>query len=174
MEQYIAQLIEDLNLLAQQPIEPPNYALLNPDHPALEPQYGGMLDYIVSWECGTDEPMEKVFGIAAEAFPPYEQLTEAQATQLCEAILNLWAVNRLVADIPEGVPPLILYKVLRQSWEEDGIKLITDGSMHREFCNYFQEDCPWGIDYCRCKDFDFSDTSNEMDSTPIDPDALLF
>ncbi len=172
MEQYIFQLLEDLNLAARQPVEPPNYALLNPDHPALEPQYGGMLDYIVSWECAKNEPMEKIFGISPSAFPPPEMLTEAQASQLCQAILKLWEVNSLLADIPNEVPPLILYGVLRKSWAEDGIQLITGGNMHKEFCSYEPEHCPWGLDYCQCKNFEPFNMPDDMDSSPTNPDDL--
>ncbi len=76
MQTYINQLVEDLLQAAATKVPIPDYTLLHPNHHALEPQYGGMLDYIVAWETAPDEPMTKVFGIVAEAFPPPEQLSE--------------------------------------------------------------------------------------------------
>jgi len=176
MQTYITQLIEDLTYRTNNPVAPPDYKLLHPNHHALEPQYGGMLDYIVSWECAVDEPMAKVFGIAPEAFPPPEQLTEAQATQVNEAILALWAAHRIIADYPSEVPALVLYRVLRNSWAEDGVQLITGGSMHKEFCNYYPEECPWGTEFCACKNEDWynEDVEDMNNSVEKNPDDLPF
>ncbi len=126
--------------------------MLNPDHPAID--YG--LDYIVAWECAPDEQMPDVFGINAAAFPPPEKLTEEQALRINQAILKLWEVNHILADLPEKLPShLILYRELRKKWQEDTIRIMPGGNMHLEFCYYVPEECPWGMDFCTCKDADW-------------------
>lgn len=177
MEKYISQLLEDLNQAAKQPIEPPNYALLNPDHPALEPQYGGILDYIVAWETAPDEPMEKVFGIVAEAFPPPEQLNELQAQQVNEAILKVWEANSIFAVLPEILPSqLILYRELRKKWQTGTVRLLAKENTHINFCYYVHNECPWGMDFCTCKNEDWynEDVEDMNNSVERNPDDLPF
>lgn len=160
MQNYISQLCEDLELASQKPVEIPDYKLLNPNHPAVD--YG--LDYIVAWECAPDTPIHEAFGFPVEAFPPPEQLTEAQATQLNEAILKLWEANNVIADLPTRLPSqLVLYKELRLKWQDSTVRLLPDGEMHLDFCYYVEGECPWGMDFCTCKDQDWYKESGDMD-----------
>jgi hypothetical protein len=159
MQTYLSQLIEDLELASQNPVEVPDYKLLNPNHPAIE--YG--LDYIVAWECAPDVPMPEAFGFPLEAFPPHEQLTEEQAEQLNNAILKLWEANRIIADLPARLPSqLVLYKELRLKWQEQTVRFLPDGNMHLEFCYYVHGECPWGMDFCTCKDEEWYNDSLDM------------
>jgi hypothetical protein len=152
MQTYINQLVEDLNEKAQTKIEAPDYKLLNPDHPAID--YG--LDYMVAWECAPDLSYSEVFGIANEAFPPMEKLNEQQAEQVVEAITNLLKANNIYLSLPKRLPPqTILYRELRKEWQEGTIRILSndDGGMSGiEFCHYNGETCPWGMDFCTCKE----------------------
>jgi len=148
MQHYLDQLLADLAQAAEQPLPIPDYKLLNPDHPALEYK----LDYIVAWETAPDLPMPEAFGLAAEALPPPEMLTEAQADQLNAAVLKLWEVNSLFAVLPETrPPPLVVYRELRHKWLHDTIRLLPDGCSHLEFCAYNVSECPWGPEFCSCQ-----------------------
>jgi hypothetical protein len=160
MEQYISQLLEDIEQAAAHKLECPDYTLLYPDHPAIA--YG--LDYIVAWECAPDIPMAEAFGIPAEAFPPPEQLTEEQAGKLNEAILKLWTVNNMYANLPEKLPSqVILYRSLRKQWQEGTVRLLPEGNTGIGFCSYVVGECPWGIDFCTCKDEDWYNEDIDMD-----------
>lgn len=173
MQTYLSQLLEDLELASQKPIEIPDYTLLNPNHPAVE--YG--LDYIVAWECAPDLPMSEAFGFPAEAFPPPEQLTEEQAAQLNTAILKLWEVNNIIADLPEVLPAQqVVYGEFRKKWQESTIQLLPEGHLHLEFCYYVQNECPWGMDFCTCKNEDWYNEDIEDMNNPVEknPDDLPF
>ena len=173
MEQYILQLTEDLNKAAQTKLQAPDYTLLYPDHPAIE--YG--LDYIVEWECAPDERMADVFGISNEAFPPMEMLNEAQAEKLNQAILALWRANDIYADFPEKLPSqLILYRELRKKWLEGSIRIMSEQTMTTiEFCSYNAETCPWGVDFCTCKDAEWYQSDTDIENfTPPQNGELLF
>lgn len=170
MQTYISQLLEDLELATQKTIPIPDYTLLNPNHPAVE--YG--LDYIVAWECAPQESMSSAFGISSEAFPPPEMLTEEQAEKVCTAILKLWEANRIIADLPKTLPAsTIVYGVLRDRWQGEGIQLLPEGHLHLEFCYYEPEHCPWGMDFCMCKDFDWHKDDNAMPEINPDEDHPL-
>jgi hypothetical protein len=114
------------------------------------------LDYLVTWETAPDEPMTKVFGIVAEAFPPPEQLSELQARQVNEAILKVWETNSIFAVLPEILPSqLILYRELRQKWQTGIVRLLPEGNTEIDFCYYVHNECPWGMDFCTCKNEDW-------------------
>lgn len=159
MQTYISQLLEDLENASQNPVKIPDYKILNPNHPAID--YG--LDYIVGWECAPYISMADAFGIAAEAFPPPEQLNEEQAEQLINAILKLWEVNNIIADFLEIMPPtIVIYRVLRKKWQESKIQLLSEGYLHLEFCSYEPQECPWGIDFCYCKNQEWNNDDFDM------------
>jgi hypothetical protein len=53
------------------------------------------------------------------------------------------------------LPQTILYRELRKEWQEGTIRISSNdyGGMSRiEFCYCNVETCPWGMDFCSCKD----------------------
>ncbi len=137
MQTYIIQLIEDLTEVSKTRLEAP-YKSFDTDKVA------------------TDNSYFHIFGIPNEAFPPMEMLNENQAKQLVEAMVNLLKVNEVSLNFPERLPPYkILYRELRREWHE-GIFLILPTDSYTmvgiDFCHCNGETCPWGMEYCACKD----------------------
>ncbi len=164
MEKYVNQLIEELEKLKANKPDKPNVNILYPDHPALD--YG--LDYIAEWECAPMVPMAELMGFGQENLPIVDRLTESQALAINEKILDVWLVFNFYADFPDGLPELTKYKIIRKRWGED-VQYISEGMCHFEFCDYNPESCPFGIEYCSCKDiepFDMDDMKplNENES----------
>jgi hypothetical protein len=121
--------------------------------------------------------MTEAFGISADSFPSMDKLTESQAKDVNEAILNLWSVNRIYANFPENfLSQLIIYRELRKKMQEDTIRLFPDGDTHIEFCSYEPESCPWGMDFCICKDSEwFNEEDNDAtQETNMDGDDFPF
>lgn len=150
MQNYISQLLSDLDAAKKNVPAPIDYALLYPDHPAFS--YG--LDYIVEWEMAPDYPMDDLFGIKAEQLPVDDKLSDKQVEDLVEGILDLWATFNIVADIPDdAIPPRLVYKALKNRWEKGTTRYMSEGTTHVEFCHYEPEECPWGMEFCSCKEF---------------------
>lgn len=126
-----------------------DYALLYPDHPAVA--YG--LTHIVEYEMSPRYSMDDLFGIKAEQLPPDDTLSQEQMTQLNDAILDLWAAFNIAADVPDDVPTHLIYKALKNYWTMETVQYVSEGIIHIEFCGYIPEECPWGSDYCSCKEF---------------------
>ncbi len=152
MQTYIDQLLEDLQEAAKTRIEAPNYKVLYPDHPSND--YEGLED-ILAFECAPRNSFSSVFDIQSEVFPPFEKLTDQQAEDICEAIMNLWSVNNLQIDLPSdtNIPIKNLYNELITYWKEQGIQILpgSDGTVHMDFCTYEEESCPWGSENCTCE-----------------------
>ena len=99
MQTYINQLLADLeNAKTNQPPKV-DYKLLYPEHPANDPLYEGMMDYMMEWDHAPEWTMNDLFGIDAVVFPPIEKLNGEQTEQLVQGILELWASFNIGADI---------------------------------------------------------------------------
>lgn len=146
MTRYLHQLLDELR--AARGRRPPSV-----DYRLLHSEYGDVPDdlrYVVEWELAPERPLPDLFGIPAEAFPPPEQLSEEQAGQVVEGILELWRAWDIYADIPKGVPVPTVYRVLHRYWKEETIHWVSDGMITLEFCHYEPDECPWGKTYCTC------------------------
>ena len=154
MEHYINQLLQDLKEAQNNKPTIPDYSALYPDHQANDPQYEGAMDYMMEWELAPYYPMNVLFGLEAEAFPPAEQLTDDQMKQLIAGILELWGEFNIHADLPEEAPNQLVYKALIDKWKNDTIQYISVGTLHVEFCDYNTADCQWGEEYCMCIEYE--------------------
>lgn len=92
------------------------------------------------------------FDLLPAAFPPAERLTDEQLEALVHTIRRLWAAFNFTAVIPEQVPARIVYPILLERMAEPAM-IMKFGQIGIEFCDYEPKECPWGLDYCTCKDF---------------------
>ena len=152
MQQYITQLIQDLSAAKGKHPTTPDYKLLHPNHPAADPEYEGELDHLIEWEMGSSYTMSDLFGIDGHVFPSAEQLSEEQQKDIIDAILDLWLSFNIAADFPAVVPVTTLYNVLVNRWKAKPVNYMSVGTLHLEFCHYDPTECPWGMEYCQCKD----------------------
>jgi len=164
MQQYLNQLLADLKAAQTKQPEKPDYKVLYPDHQANDPIYDGMMDYMIEWDNAPEWKMDDLFEIKSEVFPPVEKLTTEQVTKLIDGILELWAHFNIDAVIPDDkIPVEIVYKELVNSWKTETIQYISEGTLHLEFCHYDENNCPWGYEYCSCKDIEIEDMDNVSD-----------
>ncbi len=112
MENYVKQLIEDLEKSKDNWQAPASAKIMYSDHPAID--YG--LDFIAQWESAPSMPMFKLFGMEKEALPPTEKLEDSQQVLLCDAILNLMITYHIRPHIPEA-PVDLVYTHLRKLWQ---------------------------------------------------------
>ena len=147
MKKYIEQLLADLAAATQNLPPKPNYKVLYPDHPAHD--FG--LEYIVAWECTPFQPMTELFGIAANAFPSEDKLTDEQVEKVVDAILLVWHTYNNEVIIPEDVPNRLLYTVLVHAWGNKRTQFVPldMGRITVDCCTSEIESCPWG-EFCSC------------------------
>lgn len=163
MQTYITQLLADLKAAQDNKPAKLDYKLLYPDHPANDPIYGGVMDYMIEWENAPEWTFDKLFGISGEAFPPVEKLSQEQTTLLVDGILELWASFNITTHIPHDDTPIeIIYKVLVNYWKTETVQYISEGWLTIEFCEYDENNCPWSYEFCTCKDF--TDEDLNMDT----------
>ncbi|MBI4645184.1 MAG: hypothetical protein HY738_00985 [Bacteroidia bacterium] len=141
MQRYIEQLVEDIRARK-------NYV---PKEEPFSEVYEEFEVQMMTLEDGPDTQLSKVFKLDKEAFPPADKLTNEQIETLVNEILSLWAAYNIEAMYPENVPPRILYPLLVEQLDKP-FQYWTGWQMTMELCDYEPDRCPFGTEYCTCKD----------------------
>ena len=151
MQRYIEQLIEDLEEAAENP-PVPSY-IETPPH--LEE-----LPDIAELALVPFKPISELTGIATINFPEMDRITYKQAEMVNKAIFKLFnSMNIELIDVPDGIPPEILYDVLINSWDEY-VQYLPSSGMDLELCTGDWLSCPYG-EFCNCSDDDYDDLSED-------------
>ena len=157
MQSYLNQLIEDMHLSATRV----------PQSKIPEGTFDE--DYMMELEEMEDQPMSVLFGLTIEQFPPSDKLTSEQLTLMADEFGQLWAAYSFFPDFPEGLPARRRYEIMRE-YLDQGCRYWPGGWEHIfDFCNCDPDNCIYGDEFCRCKDFEddemmdsiFSNNSNE-------------
>jgi len=117
-------------------------------------------------------------GFRREKFPLATSLTERQLIELIDAVKELYGSCGVIVDLPESLPPVDYYKFLMDALD---IKIILSsrGFIHIEYCEYIPEECPFGSEFCHCRNDDFFGQELIVDSDfnglgePISSELLL-
>ncbi len=162
MEQYISQLLEDM-LAAQQPLDEENQVLddddLDDDEDDMEAHFAEVERYL------SGEGREKIgdlIGFYPAQFPPVERLNESQMKRISAGFKALMQSHNVAFSLPENLPAALEYRLLSSSLDRD-VYVPIDGSSgtdYIEFCSYDVESCPFGQEFCQCKDFEFDDIND--------------
>ena len=154
MEQYITQLIEDL--LNAQRAE--SQELEEEEEFDIEAHFAEV-DRYVSGE--GEEPIGDILGFEEVQFPPTEKLNNEQMQRISEAFAQCLFSWNITAEIPQNVPIILKYSLLISTLKKQ-VFIQSTGFIHLEFCEYDVETCPFGAEFCQCKDFenDFDDMDN--------------
>lgn len=147
MERYIQQLAEDLRDAKRfVPKRKPQEEIDEDDF--MEGLYE--IDRII--DNREDSPMHNIFGIDPISFPPANRLTPDQASFIASEILELWEAFNIEAVYPQNFPLDKLYPMLVEKFKKP-FMYFPMGTTGIEFCNYDPDECPFGDDYCTCKDY---------------------
>ncbi|MBW6536425.1 MAG: hypothetical protein K0B11_15555 [Mariniphaga sp.] len=127
-------------------------------------------DYMLELEESAGKPMSQWFGLEKVAFPPSEKLTVEQLELMATEFEKLWAAYSFEPDFPEGLPAKRRYELLREYLDYPTQHWPGGWQHHFEFCDYEPENCPFGSEFCKCKDFE----DDEIEMKPKNKDELPF
>ncbi len=150
-----------LNLYPEEPFanEPESAATATAPIPEESASTGGddtfkaSIEEMETWmESKPELTMFYHFGLEAEQFPPAERLTDEELEALVFAMRRLWAAFNFTAVLPDHVPARVVYPILLERMGE-GAMVMSYGHIGVEFCNYEPSECPFGLEWCSCKEF---------------------
>ncbi len=142
MQKYLSQLIADMHKSAEK--VPQSRIPVGEFDP----------EYMMELEESGEKTMSQWFGLGKEQFPPSEKLSEEQLIQMAAEFENLWNAYSFYADFPEGLPAQRRYELMRDYLDHPTQHWPGGWEHHFEFCDYDPANCPFGNEFCRCKDFD--------------------
>lgn len=146
MQKYLNQLIEDMHLAAQRVPQ----STIPED--TFEP------DYMMELEDMEEQPMSDWFGLEKMLFPSSEMLTAEQLELMAYEFEKLWGSFNFDPYFPEGLPAKRRYELMRD-YLDHKCTHWPGGWVHTfEFCNYDPDNCPFGQEYCRCKEMDYNES----------------
>jgi hypothetical protein len=99
-----------------------------------------------------EHPMFDEFGFEKEQFPPVEKLKDDELDMLFQAMLRLWEAYNFSPYYPDDVPIRIIYPLMVEKMSEP-VVFLDRGHFTIEFCHYDPKECPFGLDFCTCKEF---------------------
>jgi hypothetical protein len=148
MERYIQQLMRDLKEVSESPKVKPYIEA--PPHMEATP-------YLAELALTQYQTIEELTGIERIAFPEIWQLTGDQIKMLNKAIMELFlSFNIEIADMPEDIPPEMLYDVITDNWDMP-VQYLPSSGFDLEYCTRDPHTCPYG-EYCWCgEEPDFPD-----------------
>ncbi len=161
MQRYITQLIEDLHEIAQ--LQKQMAANTKPDHDddALLKHFKDIENYIH----GKEVPISEITGILPEQLPPPEMLNETQKTQLSVELENFLEHYNFALDFPNNYPKHLRYPFIKNFWTENHIPM-RHGTIHIEFCEYDETNCPFE-GYCNSC-YQFGEEDKYLDSKGLE------
>lgn len=140
MQKYLDQLIEDMQMIG-------NKAKSNliPDE-SFDPVK------MMEMEESPEQTMGFWFGLSQECFPPSDKLNEHQLEQMTIEIEELWGAFGFVPDFPDKLPARRKYELMREYLNQPCQYWAKGWILHFEFCQYDPNECPFGSEFCRCKE----------------------
>lgn len=161
MQRYLNQLIEDMHLAA---------TLVSQSR---IPETVFDPNYMMELEAMEELPMSEWFGLSKEQFPPADRLDAGQQKQMAEEFEKLWAAFSFDPYFPEGLPARRRYELMRDYLDHKCTHWPGGWIQTFEFCNYEPDNCPFGTEYCRCKDVEY-DEPVDMNQIKKSEDDLPF
>lgn len=148
IEQYVNQLIEDLNNATEKIISKPDI----PDNIDIR-SVKDMAELI-------ENPfltIEELTGISQNAFPDHIDMDGIQTRKVLKAMLELMDAFKIKIHYPAELPFEMKFEAFREGWDTTYVKHLPYSGDDVDFCTDDPQTCPYG-EYCDCgKEIDFSD-----------------
>ncbi|MFO7789395.1 MAG: hypothetical protein R6V32_02395 [Bacteroidales bacterium] len=146
MEQYLVQLLEDINAVKAGLKKPKGLF-----DEVSEYDIEDMLDESERYVTGDERPISEITGIDHKSLPAPEKLLEEQKSLMAHTLEDFLLYFHFVLEFPENYPEHLRYPFIRDLWQENHVPLSM-GECHIEFCDYKPDNCPFP-GYCSlCKD----------------------
>ena len=97
--------------------------------------------------------MSEWFGLEKELFPPSEMLTAEELRLIADEFEELWGAYSFLPEFPDGLPDKRRYELMCEYLDHRCNYWPGGWRQHFTFCDYEPANCPFGIEYCHCRDF---------------------
>ncbi len=153
MEEYVNNLIEDLNTASEKIINMPNI----PDNIDIRS--------VESYKELVENPfltIDELTGIPQNAFPLYIDMDGIQTRKVLKSMLQLMDAYKLKVHYPKDIPFEIKYDALSEGWDTTYVKHLPGSGDDVDLCTNDKMTCPFS-EYCDCNFDDEADSQLDDD-----------
>lgn len=155
MKHYLDQLIEDIHQITR------NLELsLNEEDAEADMDFS----QVEKFERNEVTQVSQITGIEQAQLPPIEKLNKDQQALLANELEQLLDWFHFKLDFPRNYPVHLRYPFIREFWGEEHVS-VTDGTIHIDFCDYEEKNCPFP-GYCTiCSDYEMQKKEHRLQGT---------
>lgn len=163
MKHYLEQLIEDLHQITR------NVELASCEETDAEDEMD--FSQVDKFERNEVTPVSLITGIEQAQLPPVEMLNEEQQALLSTELEEMLHCFHFKLDFPRNYPMHLRYPFILKFWGEEHVS-VSDGTIHIDFCDYEEENCPFP-GYCSiCSDYDMQKKKYKLQGTETPEDIF--
>jgi hypothetical protein len=159
MEDYVNNLIEDLNTATEKIINKPSI----PDNIDVR-----SVDSFKELVKNPFLTIDELTGIPQNAFPLFIDMDGIQTRKVLKSMLQLMDAYKLKVHYPKDIPFEIKYDAMSEGWDTTYVKHLPGSGDDIDFCTNDKTTCPFG-EYCDCN-FDDDDFPLDEDDFQLDDD----
>lgn len=138
MKRYIEQLIEDLREAAlQAPGDP-----FDDENLDIEEALDMELEEVERFTSGPHEKLSYILGVPKNHLPVPDRLKDEEMGLIVPELISLLNAYNFLPEYPKEIPSAMLYRALYNIWDDEFV-LMSFGTIHIEFCDYDEEECPF-------------------------------
>lgn len=97
--------------------------------------------------------ISEIIGLELIQFPPSEKLEIYQMKALNKSLIKLLGSWCIEVDMPKTLPASKKYSLLLSVFDKR-VPILNSGIIQIEMCDYNIRSCPFGEQFCHCKEWD--------------------
>lgn len=149
MERYITQLLEDLEqIISYRQASEESLALAVNEEESQDDALE--LSKLLSTKHCT---FAELLDVNVQLLPPEHMLSDEHTISLMDSLSDALMVHNCYLDFPSKLSSRDRYRILRETWNAPQ-QLYKECMNTIDFCDYDQDNCPFGPGKCQCKDFE--------------------
>lgn len=149
MKQYVDQLLDDLSAITSKQHAANEFAgIINND----EESFDDALE-LSKLVCYEQLSFGELIGIQKDLLPPEELLDNVQIKKVLSNLAYSLFAHNCYLDFPDEVNERDQYRILRNEWDTKH-QLFKSNINTIDFCDYDQDNCPFGPKNCQCKKYE--------------------
>ncbi|MHA8049658.1 hypothetical protein V7S79_00915 [Aquirufa sp. ROCK-SH2] len=97
--------------------------------------------------------ISEIIGLELIQFPPSDRLEIYQMKEINKSLTRLLSTWCIEVDMPKVLPANKKYALLLSVFNKR-VPVLNSGTVHIELCDYNVKSCPFGEQFCNCKDWE--------------------
>jgi len=151
MEKYVLQLIDEMQVSERTREEYNSSGFVQID---IEKNFEDHISEIEKYfQTDNLKTISEIIGLELIQFPPIEKLELYQMKAINKSLVKLFGSWCIEVEMPKGLPAHKKYSLLLSVFDKR-VPVLNSGIVQIELCDYNFKSCPFGEQFCNCKEWE--------------------